>query len=140
MRKLFPTYHDWFDEGVAQYVSGEVGEVIKDGRFDRDIEKLKTNADAYWSGVTSVSSVNHRIGLITKTYNMTAEQNRMALAGLHRRYLQKGQEISKRDIEEEYERALGVSLDPIFDFLRSGVVRLYALFNSAQNERVLAVV
>ena len=131
---LFPTYHTWFDEGMAMYADGTVEKVVEwskthDGNFFWSTVKREEDPDQYWSEaggfVPGHVIGDHLFGLMMLDYGLTPEKNRTALSLLSGKYLQTGTELTKQDIENTYETVLGVSLDPLFDFLKIGVMKLY---------------
>ena len=120
---LFPTYHSWFDEGLAIYSEGHnFGE-------RRGYKELKEDINN-WEKAIGAISPGHPIGSmffsgLFEDYGLTPENNREALSLLSLRYLETGRELSKTDIKSAYETALGVSLDPLFNLLTPGVKILY---------------
>lgn len=124
---LFPTYHSWFDEGMAMYASGE----LTHPGYLTNYTELKSKGDK-WFSERNTPNVNtgHLIGSLFFTalqveYGMTPEQNRTALDLLKEVYLS-GREPTKDDIKKSFETALNVKLDPLFDLLRPGVMLLYS--------------
>ena len=124
---LFPTYHSWFDEGLAMYASGE----LTHPGYLSNYTELKSKGEE-WFIERNTPNVNpgHLIGSLYFTalgveHDMTSEQNREAISLLSQKYLEKEIELPKTDIKEAYETALGVNLDPLFDLLRPGVMLLY---------------
>ncbi len=142
---LFLTYHSWFDEGMAMYASGEVNSIVngdvllrnpKNSKelirysFDEALSLLKSDSSDYWQRKSS-SNAGHTLGshffaILIKDYGLTKEQNRTALSELNITHSETGEELTKADIQKAYETTLGVSLDPLFDLLRPGVMLLYS--------------
>lgn len=125
---LFPTYHSWFDEGMAMYASGE----LNHPGYLTNYTELKSNGEKWFNG-RNTKNVNagHLIGssffkVLEIDYSMTPEQNRAALSLLKEEYTKTGNELAKANIKKAYETALGKSLDPLFDLLKPGVMLLYS--------------
>ena len=145
---LFPTYHLWFDEGMAMYASGEANGKGNVGLIDPDkpnegtkvysvddaFKLLKENPERYWRmrGYGGGIIPGHVLGwhlytLLIREYGMTPEQNRTALSLLNQRHTETGKDLTKLDISIAYETALGINLNPLFDLLKPGIMLLYSI-------------
>lgn len=131
---LYPTYHSWFDEGLAMYASGEVANNISfanrhEGNFFYSTVNREENLEQYWSeagGFVAGHIIGvHFFGLMEMDYGLTPKNNRTALSLLNQKHIETGKDLTKFDIKNAYEQVLEISLDPLFDILKTGVMSLY---------------
>tara|TARA_B100000315_G_scaffold252495_1_gene289432 strand:+ start:956 stop:1891 length:936 start_codon:yes stop_codon:yes gene_type:complete len=141
---LFPTYHMWFDEGLAMYASGEVetaktesvglkepDDSLKLYKWDEAINLLTSNPDEFWGRISFSGNPNHMIGqtlymLLDYYEGLTLENNRTALEMLADTYAITGTQPTKALIQEAYGKALRKNLDHVFgSWLKPGVMKLY---------------
>jgi hypothetical protein len=139
---LFPTYHDWFDEGLAMYVSGEI-ERGKKGKvylletngtysgysMDYALNLLNDDPAEFWRrrGVSSVPG--HTIGfwffVLLEQKGLTPEINRTAVQYLRNEYQSNNNPLSRHTIQKGYELALNKDVDDVFDKLLPGILMGY---------------
>lgn len=132
-QSLFPTknniepWYNTFDEGSAMYASGEIDEFIRNGA-EKPYKEYKENPDKWKSRLGGVPG--HTVGYVlfvglSVDYNLTPEKNTIALKKLAEYYKEPGIKTNKEMIKAAYEQALGVSLEPLFKLLESGITLLY---------------
>lgn len=131
LRKFFPTYHSWFDEGLAIYASGELSHP---GYLSNHTEAKTRGVE--WFNERNTPHVNpgHLLGSLYFTalgvdYGLTIEKNRTALEILVDTYKATGTQPTRWVIQAAYEDALGLparGLDPLFDLMAPGVKILYS--------------
>jgi len=151
---LFPTknniepWYNTFDEGSAQYASGEVEAAkptstilreddgsLKDYNWMKAIDYLISTPNKFWDRVDPPDNAGWLTGqvlyLLLEHEGLTPEKNAVAIKKLTEYYMEPSTRTNKEMIQSAYESALGKSLNHLFDtWLEPGIKRFYVTSTS----------
>ena len=135
-------WYNTFDEGSAQYASGEVESAklrsallreddgsMKNYNVMDAIELAASNPSRFWERVDSPDNAGWLTGmvqyLLLEREGLTPEKHAVAMEKLAEYYKEPGAKTNRERIQDSYESALGKKLDDLFNGLDFGIKRFY---------------